>query len=308
VLGVADLALAAAVLALAMAQLAVGPALEAHALRRLLQAQAGLAAGNERRERSSPEPRDLVRERAEDLAELVVHDLKNPLAVVLSNVTVALDAVARIPGLAEEREALYVAQVEAVRLSGMIGDLLVLPRLEQGELGGHFATERIRDLLEAIARATELRAAANDLRLVVEAPPELVAWIDAFLVRRMVENLVSNALRHASRGGRVELSAQVDGGRLRLAVRNDGPGIAAEIRPRLFEKYATHGPGDHQNSGLGLYLCRVVAELHGGRIGLVEREGWSVSFEAELPLGGRHEGRRRLAPGRGRTNGTPDAR
>jgi signal transduction histidine kinase len=300
VLGLADLTLAAAMLALAMAQLTVGPALEAQALR-LVKAHAGLAAGDEGREPSSREPRGVVRE--EDLAELVVHDLKNPLAVVLSNITVALDAVARIPGLAQEREALHVAQVEAVRLSGMIGDLLVLPRLERGELRGRFATERIRDLLEAVARATELRAAANDLRLLVDVPPDLVAWIDAFLVRRMVENLVSNALRHASRGGRVELSARVEGGRLRLAVRNDGPAIAAEIRPRLFEKYATHGAGDHRNSGLGLYLCRVVAELHGGRIGIVEREGWSVSFEAELPLVGRSEGSARPASALARPNG-----
>jgi two-component system heavy metal sensor histidine kinase CusS len=287
-------ALLAAVLALALAQLAVRAPVEAQALRTLRAYGEGLAAQAERRERFRRELRE-TRARAEDLAELVVHDLKNPLAVVLSNVSVAFDAIARFPDLSEEREALHVAQVEAIRLSGMIGDLLVVPRLERGELHAQFSATRVWDLLDSVARATGLRAASRGLRLAVVAPPELVAWIDPLLVRRLLENLVGNALRHAPLGGRIELAASVEGERLRLAVRNDGAAVAAELRPRLFEKYAAHGEHDPRCSGLGLYLCRMVAELHGGRVGLVERAGWNVSFEAELPLTGRSE--RRDQPG-----------
>jgi signal transduction histidine kinase len=58
------------------------------------------------------------------------------------------------------------------------------------------------------------------------------------------------------------------------------------VRARLFERSATSDPADLQRCGLGLYLCRLVADAHRGRIALVERDGWNVSFEAELPLAG----------------------
>jgi signal transduction histidine kinase len=294
-LAVADLCLPAAVLALAAAQLAVGPGIEREALRLLEAAREALSSSAEWRAQWRRERRDFLA-RAESLAELVVHDLRNPLTVVLANVSLAIDALAGLPDLAEEREDLQIAHAEALRLSAMIGDLLVVPRLERGELRGHFAAGRVRDLLDTVARAREQQASAKGLRVEVVAPPELVAWIDELLVRRMLENLVGNALRHAPRGGRIELSARLERDRLLLAVRNDGPAVDPAVRARLFQKYATHGQRDPRSCGLGLYLCRMVAELHGGRIALVEREGWSVSFEASLPLGASAAPRRARGP------------
>jgi signal transduction histidine kinase len=300
VLALADLLLPAAVLALSVAELSVVASVEADALRLVQAKREAVASRVARLERSRRERRDLLA-RAETLAELVIHDLRNPLAVVLANVSLAVEAVARFPELAEEQEGLRIAQMEALRLSGMIGDLLVVPRLERGELRGDFAAKRVRDLLDAVAGARERQASAKGLRVEVVAPPELVAWIDEVLVRRMLENLVGNALRYAPRGGRIELAARVERDRLQLAVRNDGPAVDAAVRPRLFEKYAAQGPRDPRSSGLGLYLCRVVTELHGGRIALAERDGWNVSFEAELPLSGRPD--RRGAVGAGRRDG-----
>jgi two-component system heavy metal sensor histidine kinase CusS len=106
------------------------------------------------------------------------------------------------------------------------------------------------------------------------------------MARRLLENLVANAVRHVGAGDRVELAAEVEGGLLRLAVRNSGPPVPPEARARLFEKHSTHGRRAWHNAGLGLHLCRLVAEGHGGRIGLVERPGWNVSFEAAFPLSG----------------------
>jgi signal transduction histidine kinase len=142
----------------------------------------------------------------------------------------------------------------------------------------------VRNLLLEVARATAIRAQAREIRVDVTAPEELVALLDASLARRMLENLLANALRHAAGGGRVELAAGAERDRLCLAVRNTGEPVPPAARSRLFQKYATLGKDHAQRSGLGLYLCRLVAEAHGGSIALVEREGWNVSFEAELPL------------------------
>jgi signal transduction histidine kinase len=296
VLALADLLLPAAVLALSVAELSVAASVEAQVLRLMRAKREAVASRVARIERSRRERRDLLA-RAETLAELVIHDLRNPLAVVLANVSLAVDAVARVPELAEEHEGLGIARMEALRLSGMIGDLLVVARLERGELRGDFAAKRVWDLLDAVACTRQRQASAKGLRVEVVAPPELVAWIDELLVRRMLENLVGNALRYAPRGGRIELGARVERDRLQLVVRNNGPAVDAALRPRLFEKYAAHGRRDPHSRGLGLYLCRVVAELHGGRITLAEREGWNVSFEAELPLSGRPDRLARSAPG-----------
>jgi signal transduction histidine kinase len=118
------------------------------------------------------------------------------------------------------------------------------------------------------------------------APPDAAASLDEALVRRLLDNLVVNASRHVGEGDRVQVAAEVDGGRLRLAVRNTGPAVPPDARGRLFDKHFTEGRRQWHNAGLGLHLCRLVATLHGGDIALVDRPGWSVAFEAEWPLVG----------------------
>jgi signal transduction histidine kinase len=281
---VAEVIVLAGVLVLAVAQGSTGRAIEVHVALAEDQLRHQKEAVEERLERSR---RDLLeaQARAEVFVQLVVHDLRNPLAVVLTNVQLAKEELQASPAHAEQVELLRIASSEGVRLSRMIGDLLLVPRLEGGEHSGRFAATGVRDVLVDVATAIAARARMKGVRIEVQAPRELVAWIDESLVRRMIENLVANGLRHTPPGGRVELSAQVERDRLRLAVRNTGEPIAGSVRARLFQKYATLGKGDYAaRNGLGLYLCRLVAEAHGGTIALVEREGWRVSFEAELPL------------------------
>jgi signal transduction histidine kinase len=282
-LALAEVVLLAGILALVTAQAAGNRALEAQVARaeaELCRRAAFIAEQLEAARREA----QMGEERSKRFTQLVVHDLRNPLAAVIANVAFAEDALAGRAGLAETLDALRVAHGEGNRLSAMIADLLLVPRLEGAELAGQFSATRIRAVLDDVAGAVATRARAKQLRLEVAAAGELVAWLDGSLVRRMVENLVANGLRHTPRGGRIELSAEVVRGRLRLAVRNSGDPIPATVRARLFERYATSAEGDVERSGLGLYLCRLVAEAHGGRIALAEREGWNVSFEAELPL------------------------
>jgi two-component system, OmpR family, sensor kinase len=135
----------------------------------------------------------------------------------------------------------------------------------------------VRDLVDDVARAVAARADALGAEVAVDADAT-IARIDCDLVRRLLDNLVESALRQVGKGDRIQLAARGEGPeRLRLAVRHTGRDIPARVQSRLFEPEG--------GTGLGLYVCRLVAEAHAGSISLVARAGWTVSFEVVLPLG-----------------------
>jgi signal transduction histidine kinase len=220
---------------------------------------------------------------AERLSSLVVHDLRNPLASIWVNLEEAQEAIP--PAAAAAQEAVAIALSELSRLSNMTGDLLLVSRLERRDWRAR-SPVRVAELLADVARATRAvvaRAGANlAVRIAAGAPAE--ASLEEALVRRLLDNLVASAARHVGPGDRVELAAEPEGQGLLLAVRNSGPPIDLEIGARVFDKNAG-GPHRQRwdHNGLGLYLCRLVAERHGGTIRLAAREGWNVSFEAVLP-------------------------
>lgn len=223
---------------------------------------------------------------AETLAKLIVHDLKNPLAALLQFASLADSRLADLPqgpAVAEAREDLRLAAEEGQRLSGMVGDLLLVSRLEHRAMVPRLQATPVAALLGQVARAVEHRAADRRVSVAVVADPDLMPRLDLDLARRLLENLAGNALRFVDRGGRIELAAWETEGAFTLAVRNTGPPVPEAVRPHLFQK---HAPGELRqlhNTGLGLYLCRLVAEAHGGEVRLADTPGWPVSFEARLP-------------------------
>jgi signal transduction histidine kinase len=225
-----------------------------------------------------------ARDKAELLGRLIVHDLRSPVATITLGLGVLGEALGRLqPPPAEALDALEMSRAEARRLGDMLGDLLAVSRLEEGVRARRVPVE-VPPLVAACARGVEAQASREGVSLTSRVPDGLVAPLDAPLVRRMLENLAGNALRHVGAGDRIEISAEGAGGSLRLAVRNSGPPVPEEVRGRLFEKHVSGEARSWRHQGLGLHFCRLAAEAHGGTIALVDRAGWSVSFEAELPL------------------------
>jgi signal transduction histidine kinase len=220
---------------------------------------------------------------AEMLTQVIVHDLKSPLATLLQYVSLAESALREMPGAVAVAEDLERASGEGRRLAKLIGDLLLVYRLERGAMAPSREPVPVRALLESVSRRFTQRAAERGVSLELGAE-DLVAALDLELVERLLENLISNALRHVGRGDRVRLEAEREDGQVRLSVRNNGPPVPEPLRGRLFDRYVTAGIRDWHNAGLGLYLCRLVAEAHTGSIALVERPGWNVSFEVKVPL------------------------
>lgn len=221
----------------------------------------------------------------EMLTSLLVHDMKGPLTGVMGSMSMLEEALARRPDAKPLLEDLDIAQASVHRLSVMIGNLLGISRLEHKTIEPKLTAVPLEALLGEVRRSFSGCAAAEGVKLSVSVEePGLTATLDRQLVQRLLDNLVSNALNFVGEGNRIELGAARCEGEIVLAVRNDGPPVPAEFRSQLFRKFLSLGKRAYHNAGLGLYFCRLVAEVHGGRIALEEEPGWSVSFVARIPV------------------------
>lgn len=220
------------------------------------------------------------------LTDFVVHDLKNPLSVILSNLTWLRQ---ELPDAdPETASALADSHRSASRMLAMIGDLLLISKMEKK--GSGFVMRRapvdLSAMVEELCRERAALAAERELALTFEAPPELTAALDGPLIHRVLENLLENALRYADAGGQVRLSAARQGAELLLAVANTGRPIPPEERARLFARFSqgSNALAPSTSVGLGLYFCRLVAEAHGGSIAVDGVPGWPTRFVVRLPV------------------------
>lgn len=209
------------------------------------------------------------------------HELRTPLGVLKAEVDLALKG----PRSRDELEvALRSIAQETERLRRLTQDLLVLARSDRGRLPVHRADVDVSGVIERVAAGFADRASTEGVR-VRTSGSSVRGRVDADRVRQAVENLVDNGLRHAGRGGSVDVRADRDGGRLRIEVVDSGPGFAADVLDRAFEPFArADGGRDGEGAGLGLTIVRAVAEAHGGSATARNVEGGGTAVSLELPI------------------------
>ena len=205
------------------------------------------------------------------------HELRTPLTSILANLEL-LEA--ELEG--EQQEMAASALRSSRRMRRLVADLLLLARAD----AGREATMAPVDLA-AIAReaATEARALAEDHPVSVDAPQRVTVTGVGDDLHRLAGNLVENALIHTPAGTPVTVSVRRDGASAVLEVEDRGPGVPADMRDRVFERFARAG-GDgerRRGSGLGLAIVRAVADAHGGRVELLDAEGGGARFVVTLP-------------------------
>ncbi|ROR91211.1 DUF4153 domain-containing protein [Nocardioides aurantiacus] len=210
-----------------------------------------------------------------DLVASVSHELRTPLTALVAVLENLADGVVD-PDPRTVRGALR----QAERLSDLVTDLLDLSRVDAGVAPLRRETLAWRPLLdEAVAGAgTASLAASRGVRFdVVVEPPDLTAHVDPRRLHQLLTNLLDNAARHSPAGGAVRVHATARPGGVRLEVSDRGPGIAAQDRDRVFERFGTVAGDATGGTGLGLAIARWVTDLHGGRIAVVDPEpGGSV--------------------------------
>jgi signal transduction histidine kinase len=210
------------------------------------------------------------------------HELRTPLAVLRTGLDVAL---ARERSSEENRAALESAHREVVSLCKIAEELLMLTRLN-----GEVAIERkpvdLRALVAEVTTTVESLAAAKNIDLrTVELTSAIIEGSAAHL-RRLVINLIDNALKFTPPGGKIEVGLSSAGGRAILRVADTGPGVAPQELPLIFERFFRGAHAGGEGSGLGLSLCREIARYHGGQIAAANRPGGGTVFVVKLPLRG----------------------
>ncbi|MCC7207085.1 MAG: GAF domain-containing protein [Anaerolineae bacterium] len=218
----------------------------------------------------------------EETITMLVHDLRSPLASVASGVELARQVLLETSDPAVAAHSLEVAQRGLQRVLEIADSLLDITRLEAGKLPLNRAPVDAPSLLQdAVAMLAEQAHAANvSLRANWEDGLPVIQG-DAALLGRALNNLLDNALKFAPSGSIVEVSARREGGAgIRLSVIDSGPGIPEAYRNVIFEKYSQVPGirGRRRGTGLGLALCRLVAEAHGGRAWVEPRPGGGSIF------------------------------
>lgn len=220
----------------------------------------------------------------EDLTRLLVHDLRTPLTAIVG----ALELVEfRGDRFSPERRAHFIRSAlrSARSLNNMISNLLDLARLEEGKLT--LAQTRLDpgELLQAAADLARPIVEQENKHITVEIPERLPAVLgDADKLARVLNNLVSNALKYTHPNGHITLTARAGAGAVEFAVSDDGQGIPTEALGRLFTKFEqAGGRGQRPGTGLGLYFCRMIVEAHGGSIRVESELGKGSTFRFSLP-------------------------
>lgn len=236
--------------------------------------------------------RDLRRAEAmrDDLTQMIVHDLRTPLTAILSS----LGLLRQLPGKGNEVQSGLQARVvdrtnrAAKRLERMIDDILTVGKIESGELTPQREKVKVATLLERHLDPFLLRAGSEGKALAVECPPHLNAHLDPELTGRMLENLVNNAFKYTTSGGKIAVSAVRENGTLRMSVRDNGQGIPDEFKEHVFGKFAQvpaeSGESSRKGTGLGLAFCQLVVEAHGGRIWVEDSPEGGSDFRVSIPL------------------------
>jgi len=226
-----------------------------------------------------------AKRRNEELAELIVHDLRNPLASILANLQFTL-ASGQLGG--EPNEALKDSVHAAEALHRMILNLLDMSRSDDAGLRmqtGHMDLLRIaREVRDQVHHRSQ-----QDGKTVVVATEQQTVGLygDPVILRRVLENLIDNSIKYTPSGGTItiELSQTSTGALLR--VRDQGPGVPEAYRESVFDKYAQldrdAARRARSSRGLGLAFCRLAVEAHGGRIWIEDNEPRGAVFCVALP-------------------------
>jgi signal transduction histidine kinase len=221
----------------------------------------------------------------QQLADMIIHDLQNPL----SGISAALQVIdASGADLTDsQRGALQEAARRCADLSQMIMNVLQVSRAETGELPTYLEEVDLGLVAREVADSFRRSAELDGRRIGVEGPDALKVRTDQTLVRRILQNFVRNALRHTPHGTSVLVRLDRSGeGRARLSVVDDGPGIPVDVQSRLFEPFgaaALREAGVRVDTGLGLPSCRVAARAIQARL-TVQSDGKKGSvFAVEFP-------------------------
>jgi NtrC-family two-component system sensor histidine kinase KinB len=221
----------------------------------------------------------------DDLTSMIYHDLRSPLANIVSSLDVIATMVPE-----DDRETvlsiLKIAENSTDRIQRLVSSLLDVNKLESGQ---PVMDQKVVDSLTLIKEAVEdVKPVVTGRRqkLALDLPDELPAiWVDGDMARRVLINLMENSSKFTPTEGRLEVGARADGTWLNIWVKDNGPGIPPADQERIFDKFTRlRGKGKTGGLGIGLAFCRLAVQGHGGKIWVESDSGQGAIFHFTFPF------------------------
>lgn len=218
----------------------------------------------------------------DDLTQMIVHDLRNPMAVISGVLEILQDPDAQELSPANQTRV-AAARRSASNMLNLINSLLDVNKMGEGKMKLQLEPCDLVPLIRDVFAASQ--PWPGDRTVTLDAPePSPIVTADCGLIRRVFQNLLGNALKYTPAGGNVGFVVTLSRSEVRVAVTDTGPGIAPENHQRIFEKFGQVDAGSSRvGTGLGLAFCKLAVEAHGGRIGVDSEVGKGSTFWLDLP-------------------------
>ncbi len=220
---------------------------------------------------------------------MLVHDLRGPVGNLINAIELLpmlMEATEQNPAL---RNLLEMARHNGQVVRDLIDSMLDVSRLEQGEVPLQRSLVSIDQIIQAAREQVMPRAKLKEMELTFSPLPEIPPlWIDSSMIRRILINLLDNAVKYTPDKGQISLTTSLTQNSLTLAVSDNGPGISQADQAYIFDKFSRVGDSTNSRSGVGLGLafCKLASEAHGGSIAIKSEgvSGQGSTFYLSIPL------------------------
>ncbi len=215
------------------------------------------------------------------------HELRTPVAILCGEADVALSQPSRSPE--DYRESLDILRAEAKRLKHIVEDLFTLARADAGQYPLTLTDFYLDELVTECTRSVRTLAAAKQITLCCDTSKEMPIRADEALLRRMIVNLLDNAIKYTPPGGSVSVTWDVQDSQYRITVSDTGQGIPSELQSRIFERFfrvdkaRSRSENDGGGAGLGLSISRWIVQAHAGQLELTRSDTGGSTFTVLLP-------------------------
>ncbi|MBI5701400.1 HAMP domain-containing histidine kinase [Candidatus Saganbacteria bacterium] len=222
----------------------------------------------------------------DDLTNMIVHDLKNPLSGIVSANELLLD---KNIGPLNDNQRLCVenALAGAKKLMNLIMDILDVKKMEENRLEIKKVTFKLKEIKDSLSWINA-GAKKDKKEITFNFDQDLTVDADKDLIIRVIENLLSNAIKHTPANGKISLNIKKQNNNILFKVIDSGEGIPKEFLPRVFDKFFKVERQQLKtkiDTGLGLAFCKMAVEAHGGKIGVESELGKGSRFYFTLPIG-----------------------
>ncbi len=221
----------------------------------------------------------------DELIGIVSHDLRNPITAILG-ITEIVRGEDEFLSSELRDEMIDRVHHSALQMRTLIDHLLNANALENGALKPNYVYADVREIVRDVVEGLQLQAEKKSIRLNIESDEKVIVYGDTLFLSQIVENLISNAIKYSPHQKQISVSFQGHGGDVRIAVRDEGPGLSESDKASLFKKFvrlSAQPTGGEKSTGLGLSIVKKMVESMNGKVWCDSEYGQGAVFIVELP-------------------------